>query len=457
MTTMKKTLCFISLALIAAFASADVNISHNNSPAGTGNWNFNMYTGTGSTAWGGYLNPVRSFGGDTNISPIERLGFAYRNGTGQWHRLGNGAWDFIISEDTGFGAGLSKQVTYRARVIGGAVQTFEIQIRATVVPISGPGAGFTTADVSIPLAAKAYVNYDWAIKNITATSQTTDFAVLGDLTCRNMTPVGLNLNDQDTLTTNVAVGAPKATAVFSRPGCPTYYLKVGGQNIQSFEANKDVTPPIRVKLMGTTDTTNMANAVQGSGTGNWAIGMNHALTIVAGATVSGRVTLGYNVNPVPISGTVNLGDLDPSLVAGKVCNYEIRTAGTTDSLQSGPVTLGAGGSYSITTTLPAGTYDVAIKASHWLRDVATNVVVGLEGGTGNVSLINGDVDGDNEVTILDYLKLSAYYGKVAADSDWSTPDGDGVAPKQADLDEDGEISILDYLTLSGNYGIAGDN
>jgi hypothetical protein len=73
---MKKTLCFISLALIAAFASADVNISHNNSPAGTGNWNFNMYTGTGSTAWGGYLNPVRSFGGDTNISPIERLGFA---------------------------------------------------------------------------------------------------------------------------------------------------------------------------------------------------------------------------------------------------------------------------------------------------------------------------------------------------------------------------------------------
>lgn len=59
-----------------------------------------------------------------------------------------------------------------------------------------------------------------------------------------------------------------------------------------------------------------------------------------------------------------------------------------------------------------------------------------------VSLVNGDCDRDNEITILDYLILSAAFG---------TADGQPGFNTVADLDFDGEVTILDYLILSKNF------
>jgi hypothetical protein len=71
----------------------------------------------------------------------------------------------------------------------------------------------------------------------------------------------------------------------------------------------------------------------------------------------------------------------------------------------------------------------------------------FESPTITASLKNGDCDGDNEVTILDYLALSSVYGLIESDAGFDV---------LADLDSDGEISILDYLLLSGNYEAQGD-
>jgi hypothetical protein len=51
----------------------------------------------------------------------------------------------------------------------------------------------------------------------------------------------------------------------------------------------------------------------------------------------------------------------------------------------------------------------------------------------------GDLDGDCEVGILDFLILLGLWGPC--------PD-----PCVADLDGDGEVGITDFLTLLGNWG-----
>jgi hypothetical protein len=59
--------------------------------------------------------------------------------------------------------------------------------------------------------------------------------------------------------------------------------------------------------------------------------------------------------------------------------------------------LDGSGNYSVS-GLTAGTYDVAFKTSQSLRTVVSGVSVP---GSCNVSLTNGDVDGDNHITTTD--------------------------------------------------------
>jgi hypothetical protein len=64
-----------------------------------------------------------------------------------------------------------------------------------------------------------------------------------------------------------------------------------------------------------------------------------------------------------------------------------------------------------------------------------------------VTLFNGDIDGDDVISILDYIDLSTRY---------DTQVGDALYSNEADLDDDGFVSILDYLILSQNYELLGD-
>lgn len=122
-------------------------------------------------------------------------------------------------------------------------------------------------------------------------------------------------------------------------------------------------------------------------------------------------------------------------------------------LASEVVTLGYYGRFSWNTGL-SGTRRVRFKGDHWISD---SVVVNLTTGTRDLSinLLNGDIDGDNEVSILDYIYLSEVYGQDSSSPTWLTANGDGITPMMCDIDEDNEVSILDYIYLSNNYGLAG--
>jgi len=65
----------------------------------------------------------------------------------------------------------------------------------------------------------------------------------------------------------------------------------------------------------------------------------------------------------------------------------------------------------------------------------------------NVSLVNGDIDGDNEVTLMDFGAVVAAFGSVPGDSNWNP---------EADLDGDAEVTLLDFGVLVKNFGETGE-
>ncbi|MDW8321790.1 MAG: carboxypeptidase-like regulatory domain-containing protein, partial [Armatimonadota bacterium] len=111
----------------------------------------------------------------------------------------------------------------------------------------------------------------------------------------------------------------------------------------------------------------------------------------------------------PISGNVELRDYEGDITQVPVA-VELRQGGNV--VRTATVSLDANGNYTIPAVLP-GTYDLAFKASHWLRTVVQGVTVGESAVTGvDVSLTNGDIDGDNEVTLFDFGALVAAFGAV---------------------------------------------
>ncbi|MBX7131729.1 MAG: hypothetical protein K1X67_03510 [Fimbriimonadaceae bacterium] len=147
----------------------------------------------------------------------------------------------------------------------------------------------------------------------------------------------------------------------------------------------------------------------------------------------------------PISGNVFLSDFgaDP---AGRQVTVELFDG--VNVVDTQVVALDSSGNYSLTTSAPAGTYDVFAKSSHWLRKVRGSVVVSAGGATGvDFSLTNGDCNDDNEVGIGDFAILSAAYNSNLGDPGYS----DG-----ADLNGDEAVDIADYAILSSNYGLSGD-
>lgn len=145
---------------------------------------------------------------------------------------------------------------------------------------------------------------------------------------------------------------------------------------------------------------------------------------------------------LPVSGTITLEDF-VGTVPGTPIVVEIRPVGSTTVLETLNGTLGSGGTFTVNTTVAAGNYDVAVKAPTWLRKIASNRTLTGSGMTGvNLSVKNGDLDGDNEVGISDYAILSANYG---------TPGPAG------DINGDGDVDIADYAILSANYGQLGDD
>ncbi|MBL8041038.1 MAG: hypothetical protein JNM04_06780, partial [Chthonomonas sp.] len=169
-----------------------------------------------------------------------------------------------------------------------------------------------------------------------------------------------------------------------------------------------------------------------------------------GTLTSSPATVTINVGARPkITGTVNLGAGwvgDNSTVP---VTLELRTPSTLTVIASFSANLTAGGTYSFDLVPPGvpGTYDVAIKASHWLRKVVPSV--SFSGTTTNVdvTLINGDVDGNNQTNTDDYLVFSDAFDTAVGDP--------GYNPN-ADLNGNGIVETDDYLIYSENFDLQGD-
>lgn len=112
-----------------------------------------------------------------------------------------------------------------------------------------------------------------------------------------------------------------------------------------------------------------------------------------------------------------------------------------------PVSLDEQGRFRIPMSIAPGLYDVSLKGSHWLRKTLRGVRFPLAKPL-RFTLPNGDVDGDNEVTLFDFGALVTAFGSVPGDASWNP---------NADLDGDEEVTLFDFGILVRNFGKVGDD
>jgi len=146
-----------------------------------------------------------------------------------------------------------------------------------------------------------------------------------------------------------------------------------------------------------------------------------------------------------LSGVVSLQDFggNPALVPVEL---QVRAPGSLTPLQVHLLSLDAGGNYSLVAPLD-GVYDLSAKAWHWLRQTHPSVLVSGSR-VANFSLTNGDIDGDNEVTLFDFGQLVSAFGSMPGGSGWNP---------NADLDGDEEVTLFDFGILVRNFGAIGDD
>jgi len=127
---------------------------------------------------------------------------------------------------------------------------------------------------------------------------------------------------------------------------------------------------------------------------------------------------------------------------------QLYKAGTGTLVDTKTATLNSSGSFSISSQAPIASYDVYVKASHWLRRKLTNQTFGTGALSGlSFSLLNGDVNGDNSVSLADFGQLKLAYGSTPSSGNWNP---------NADLDGNGSVGLSDFGILKLNYGKGGD-
>jgi len=169
------------------------------------------------------------------------------------------------------------------------------------------------------------------------------------------------------------------------------------------------------------------------------------LTVVTNG-ITGSNPQAVTVTSKLVKGTVTLQNYTATRNLVPV-TIEIRNVGSTTPLDSQTVTLDANGNFQMATTLAAGTYDITAKGSPWLRERLSSQTLTATGISGlSYSLINGDINGDNTISLADFGKLKLAYGSVPGDSNWNP---------NADLDGNGSVGLSDFGILKLHYGQSG--
>lgn len=203
-------------------------------------------------------------------------------------------------------------------------------------------------------------------------------------------------------------------------------------------------------LGSTTVTTNASGNVSFSVPVAHSAGTSLSATATSGTGDTSEFSAAFAVNiatALPISGSVTLQDFGGA-TAGMTATIELRKAGTSTVVDTKTVTLGADGTFSFTSGIEAGSYDVSLKVGHWLRRKSTNVAITNSGVSGmTFSLINGDVNGDNKIDAADQTVLTAAFRSTSAKANWNA---------NADLNGDGQVSASDQVILGKNWLLNGD-
>jgi hypothetical protein len=89
-------------------------------------------------------------------------------------------------------------------------------------------------------------------------------------------------------------------------------------------------------------------------------------------------------------------------------------------------------------TAPAGTYTIKASASGFLTAQGTATITAGDSSTKPaLSLLAGDIDGNNVIDQFDALTIGMSYNTAT--------------PAEADLNNDGVINVLDLELLASNY------
>ncbi|MBN8690582.1 MAG: matrixin family metalloprotease [Armatimonadetes bacterium] len=209
---------------------------------------------------------------------------------------------------------------------------------------------------------------------------------------------------------------------------------------------------LNATLLGTDGATVLSSATD---TGTGVAESTVARTLAAGtyfvrvnsAAVSS--TQGYKCSlnlraPQAITGALNVGPFGrPMSSIGATAQFF--TPGGTTPLLTVPLTFTSGTNYlNNIVGLNAGTYDIRFNALHWLSNRVNNVVVPAFGSfTQNVTLLNGDCNGDEEVGASDFDTVVANFGNSS------------TSGTTGDVDGDGEVGSSDFDIVVANFGESG--
>lgn len=150
-----------------------------------------------------------------------------------------------------------------------------------------------------------------------------------------------------------------------------------------------------------------------------------------------------------VSGTLSLTGYTGSVSALQFV-YELRDSSTNALIETQTLTgLGAGNSFSFTTTQAAGSYKLRIKGVNRFLAKSQSVTLTTSGASGLAyTLGNGDCDGNNVVGTPDFNIIKAAWGAIPSSSNWNIA---------ADLNGDGIVGTADFTILRNNWGGIGDS
>ena len=159
----------------------------------------------------------------------------------------------------------------------------------------------------------------------------------------------------------------------------------------------------------------------------------------------GQSTLSsFEILPILLTGTVNLASY--SARPFPFVDVEIVDANGT-VVETSRFRPANDGTISFESSAPAGVYTVRLRSAHFLRRVLRNVDLSNGEATISTSLVNGDVNNDNVVSIADANALRAALGSTPSSANWNP---------NADLNGDGVVSVADANILRASLGQQGD-